>query len=72
MACGVNNEDLIVRVGPGKYREALTAKHAREFDMTGRPMTGWVVVKPDGYRSDEALRHWVEQGVTFASSLPAK
>lgn len=72
MACGVINEDLIVRVGADNYQNALAAPHTREFDMTGRPMTGWVVVRPDGYRRDEDLRGWVERGVTFASSLPAK
>jgi TfoX/Sxy family transcriptional regulator of competence genes len=72
MACGVNKEDLIVRVGPDRYEEALAQPHTREFDMTGRPMKGWVVVEPEGCESDEALEAWVRQGVTFALSLPAK
>ena len=41
-------------------------------DITGRPMTGWVTVEPDGYESDEALIEWVRQGVDFALSLPPK
>ena len=72
MACGVNKNDLIVRVGPEGYEEALSQPHAREFDLTGRAMTGWVAVAPEGYEDDEALKGWVQQGVDFALSLPAK
>ena len=72
MACGVSKDDLIVRVGPEHYEEALTMPHTRVFDMTGRPMKGWIVVEADGYASDEDLRMWVERGVEFALSLPPK
>jgi TfoX/Sxy family transcriptional regulator of competence genes len=72
MACGVNKEDLIVRVGPEQYEEALAQSHVKSFDLTGRPMKGWVVVGPDGYQADEDLRSWIQQGVNFAASLPPK
>ena len=72
MACGVNKEDLIVRVGPARYEGALAEAHTRPFDMTGRPMTGWVVVTADGYASDADLTRWVQEGLAFALTLPAK
>jgi TfoX/Sxy family transcriptional regulator of competence genes len=72
MAVGVQGEDLIVRVGADRYEEALADPHAMVFDMTGRPMTGWVVVTTQGYASDEELERWVERGMAYASSLPAK
>jgi len=72
MACGVNDDHLIVRVGPASYDEAVVRPHARPFDFTGRPMKGWVMVGPDGYESDSDLESWVQQGVEFALSLPAK
>ena len=72
MACGVNGEDLIVRVGPEHYEEALAGPHTRPFDMTGRPMKGWVVVSAEGCAVDGDLRAWVQRGVEFARSLPAK
>jgi hypothetical protein len=40
--------------------------------MTGRPMTGWVVVTATGYASDAELARWVQEGLAFALSLPAK
>jgi hypothetical protein len=72
MACGVNRDDLIVRVGRQHYEQALAQPGARPFDMTGRPMRGWVAVGPDGHASDERLQAWVQQGVDFALTLPAK
>ncbi|MGD8966367.1 MAG: TfoX/Sxy family protein [Anaerolineae bacterium] len=72
MACGVREDGLIVRVGPADYERAVMEPHTRPFDMTGRPMTGWVVVVPEGYASDDDLRAWVEQGLDFALTLPPK
>jgi len=72
MACGVNKDDLIVRVGPEAYESALTEPDTKVFDMTGRPMTGWVVVTPKGYETEEALRGWVKRGVDYALRLPKK
>ena len=72
MACGVNKDDLIIRVGPEKYTSALEQPHTRQFDLTGRPMKGWVVVTPEGCESDSDLQAWVQQGVAFALSLPKK
>ena len=72
MACGVNKDDLIIRVGPGRYDDALAEPHTRPFDMTGRPMTGWVVVTAEGYASDDDLARWVEEGADFCLTLPEK
>jgi TfoX/Sxy family transcriptional regulator of competence genes len=72
MACGVNKEDLIIRVGPASYEKALDEPYTRPFDLTGRPMKGWVVVTGAGYQSEADLQRWVKTGVEFALSLPPK
>ena len=72
MACGIINNDLIVRVGPANYEDALKLPHSREFDFTGRPMKGWVMVSVDGVDSEEVILKWVNKGVDFALSLPPK
>jgi hypothetical protein len=72
MACGVHGEGLIVRVGPEWYDEALAEADTGPFDMTGRPMRGWVVVAPEGTASDRQLGSWVRRGVDFACTLPPK
>ena len=72
MACGVHKEFLIVRVGPDQYQESLEQLHTKVFDITGRPMTGWVMAAPEGCADDADLEKWVQMGVDFASTLPAK
>jgi TfoX/Sxy family transcriptional regulator of competence genes len=72
MCVGVWKTSLIVRVGPDAYQEALAQPHAGDFDITGRPMTGWVLVAADGLEADADLARWIERGLEFASSLPTK
>ena len=70
--CGIVGGELMVRVGPDNYARALARRHAREMDFTGRPLTGYVYVAPEGLRTRQAVQSWVELGVTFARSHPAK
>lgn len=72
MAVGILGDDLIVRVGPDGYEAALARPHVRLFDITGRPMKGWVVVDAAGLEDDAAYEAWVRDGVAFARSLPGK
>jgi len=72
MACGVHKEFLIVRVGPERYLQVLEQSHTKMFDITGRPMTGWVMVAPEGCAMEADLQNWVRQGLDFAATLPVK
>lgn len=72
MALGVIGSDLIVRVGADAYSAALEESGARPFDMTGRPMRGWVVVGPEATTEDGELERWLARGVAHAASLPPK
>jgi TfoX/Sxy family transcriptional regulator of competence genes len=72
MVCGIINDDLIVRVGVDVYEEALKLAQTKKFDLTGRPMKGWVMVLSPGLESDENLSQWVQKAVTYVRSLPSK
>jgi TfoX/Sxy family transcriptional regulator of competence genes len=72
MAVGVHGPELIVRVGPDATQAALARPGARLFDMTGRPMKGWILVDPAVLTEDEALEDWIALGRAFAGSLPPK
>lgn len=72
MFCGVTRDDLMARVGPDRFEEALACPGARPMDFTGRPMKGMAFVGPEGYATDEQLRAWVEQTLDYARSLPAQ
>ena len=72
MCVGLIRDELIARVGPDAYDAALFEDHVREFDFTGRPMRGWIVVEPEGIARDEQLRRWIDAAVTFVATLPEK
>jgi TfoX/Sxy family transcriptional regulator of competence genes len=71
MCCGVNGDELIVRLDPEREDEALARPHARPMDFTGRPMRGFVMVRPEGLEGDR-LERWVQAAVARAESLPPK
>ena len=72
MCCGVHGEELIVRLAAERTDEALSEPHTRLFDLTGRPMKGWILVRPPGTKTDKALSRWVEVSADFALTLPKK
>jgi TfoX/Sxy family transcriptional regulator of competence genes len=72
MTVGVIRDDLIARVGLEKYEASLRRLGADLFQPTGKPMAGWVVVAPDGHRTDEDLKSWIALALEFIKTLPAK
>lgn len=69
---GIYKDFLIVRAGKENAEKALKAGKARPFDITGRPMAGWVMVDRKGWGRPDALRVWLETGKRFAASLSPK
>jgi TfoX/Sxy family transcriptional regulator of competence genes len=63
---------LMVRVEPDETERLLAEPGAEEFEMRGRAMQGWLRVRADAVATDDALRSWVDRGVAYARSLPAK
>ncbi len=72
MCVGVWKEYLIPRIGPERYEDALAQDHVKPFDITGRPMTGWVMVAPDGLETAGDLSRWITMSIAFTSGLPPK
>ena len=73
MCCAVSGRGgLLVRVGPEAFARMLDEPHVAPMEMRGRTMTGFVRVMPEGYRTEAALRKWVQRGVDFVLTLPPK
>jgi hypothetical protein len=72
MCCGVVGDELMLRVGPDRYDEALERPHAREMDFTGRALKGMVYVGPKGVRDDASVVTWVADAATYVRTLPAR
>lgn len=72
MCVGVWKRSLVARVGPDAYPAALAEPSVGEFDVTGRPMTGWVLIGPEGFPDDEQLGRWIGLALDFVRTLPPK
>jgi TfoX/Sxy family transcriptional regulator of competence genes len=72
MFCGVYKDFLILRLGEDKAVEALKLPYIKPFDITGRPMKGWVMVEKRGFAEDEELKEWLEKAKAFVKTLGSK
>ncbi|HVZ79773.1 MAG TPA: TfoX/Sxy family protein [bacterium] len=72
MFVGIVKDELMVRVGPEGHNKAVSQKHARPMDFTGKPMVGFIYVAPAGLKGKAALSKWIKWGKDYAATLPAK
>jgi hypothetical protein len=72
MFCGVYKDLLILRLGEQAAQRALRKPHVRAFDITGRPMKGWVMVARGGFKTEDILKAWLIEAREFVQTLPAK
>jgi hypothetical protein len=62
---------LLARVDPAESESLVATTPAEEMVMRDRPMRGWLRLDSTDVEGDE-LDAWVERGLAFARSLPAK
>lgn len=72
MLVGIWKYSLIARLGPEEAAAALKEPDVVEFDITGRPMKGWVMIEPDGIENDKQLSQWIDRALAFVGTLPSK
>lgn len=72
MCCGVIKDNMVARIGPKQYQDALKIRHARIMDFTGKPLKGFVYVEPPGIEDEGDLDAWLERCRSFVTELPPK
>jgi TfoX/Sxy family transcriptional regulator of competence genes len=72
MCCGVNRNDLIIRLDRATALGDLQSPHVRAWDFMKRPMPGMFAVSLAGSASQEAVKHWVNLALQHALSLSPK
>jgi TfoX/Sxy family transcriptional regulator of competence genes len=72
MFCGVYKDFLILRLGDDKAEGALKLPFVKPFDITGRPMKGWVMVGERGFAGEKELKEWLEKARAFVKTLASK
>lgn len=72
MVAGALGDELILRLGAAEAAEALQSPGVKVFDLTGRPMKGWVTVSAERLRTDAELRAWLDRARRFVEALPTE
>ena len=60
MCVGVDKDDLMIRCDPEMTDELLTKKGVRIFNLTGKPMKGWLLVNAEGIASKKDFDFWID------------
>lgn len=63
---------LMVRADPGDGEAWTDGETVNPMEMRGRPVSGWLLVSSEGLADDDQLQLWVDRGVAFVRTLPAK
>lgn len=72
MLVGIWHDSLIARLGVEQAEEVRHDPHVGPMDITGKPMKGWVIVKPTGLEEDKSLRSWVRKSIEFVKTMVPK
>lgn len=63
---------LLLRIDPSEAATLTADPRASRYEMRGRRMDGWLRVDLDARVAQDDLQRWVDIGVAYARSLPAK
>jgi TfoX/Sxy family transcriptional regulator of competence genes len=73
MCVGVIKDELMCRIDPKLYEEALEKTGCHEMRFTGKPMKGWIMVEDSGLKNIDDLNYWIGLAIDFNKhAKPAK
>lgn len=71
MCVGVVKDEMMCRIDPEVYDEALHQEGCREMVFTGKPMKGYVFVNEAGMRTQSKFDYWINLCLAFNSKAKA-
>ena len=71
MCVGISKDELMVRLYPLIYDDALKKKGCREMNFTGKPMKGFVFVGSKGTDNKKDLDYWIDLALDFNKKAKA-
>ena len=72
MCFGIYKDSLIIRTNTEHAGKLLENDNFSVFDITGKPLKGWVLASLDAIETEDQLLEMLQIGTTFAGSLPRK
>lgn len=71
MCVGVVKDEMMCRIDPDIYEEALEKKGCREMVFTGKPMKGYVFVNDEGMKTKQTFDYWINLCLEFNKKAKA-
>ncbi len=71
MCVGVVKDNMMCRIGPSAYEDALEKTGCREMDFAGRPMEGYVYVSDEGMKTNEQFGYWINLCLQYNTKAKA-
>lgn len=65
MCVGIIKDELMCRINPDQYPDAIEKTGCRQMDFTGKPMKGWILVDDSGMKNIDDLQYWIGLAVDF-------
>lgn len=65
MCVGVIKDEMMARIDPDIYEEALEKNGCHPMNFTGKPMKGWVFISPEGIEKVKDLEYWIALALAF-------
>lgn len=65
MCVGVIKDEMMCRIDPAGYEEALGKSGCHEMNFTGKPMKGWVMVEDSGLKTENEMKFWINLAVDY-------
>ena len=65
MLAGIVKDQVMARINPDFYSEALEKEGCNEMNFTGSAMKGFVFLDEDAVVSDEDLGYWIDKCLEF-------
>lgn len=65
MCVGVIKDEMMCRIDPALYEDALEKTGCHEMVFTGKPMKGWVMIEDVGMKNTNDLNYWIGLAIDF-------
>ena len=65
MCVGVIKDEMMARIGPDAFDEAIEKHGCRPMDFTKKPMKGWVFISPEAIDRVKDLEYWIELALEY-------
>ncbi|MBL8018567.1 MAG: TfoX/Sxy family protein [Leptospirales bacterium] len=72
MCVGVDKHDLMLRCPAELTDKLLAEKGVRSFDLTGKPMKGWLLIGPAATESKKDFSRWIQLALDANKNIKAK